>query len=71
MVYSQVFKIYSRLHHPFQPRAGGRRTAAQMAGVTVWAGEELSEMLFFQANAAKSDGLFIDYSVVVNTGPYC
>lgn len=41
-----------------------------MAGVTVWAGEELSEVLFFQANAAESDGLFIDYSLV-NTGPYC
>lgn len=64
-----LFKTYSRLHYPFQPRAGGRRTAAQMAGVTVWAGEELSEVLFFQANAAESDGLFIDYSLVVSTGP--
>lgn len=42
-----------------------------MAGVTVWVGEELSEVLFFQANAAESDGLFIDYSLVVNTGPCC
>lgn len=30
--YSEEFKTYSRLHYPFQPRARGRRAAAQMVG---------------------------------------
>lgn len=39
-----------------------------------WWGEREAlgpDMVFFEANVVKSDGVFIEYSLLVNTGYYC